>query len=170
MNFTDYLIDSLLVLLVLLQIKQTPLTNRLLIRPLLIVGGAVVGYLHGIPTAGNDLLLVGALGLLGAGIGVASGRATIMRTLQNGTVTVRAGWAAAILWISGMGARFAFIWWISHTGTAPIARFSAAHSITSGQAWTVALLAMAVCEVVGRTLVLATRRQHLQQHPAAALA
>lgn len=170
MTFTDYLIDSLLVLLVLQQIKPTTLTNRLLIRPLLIVAGAVAGYLHGIPTAGNDLLLISALGLLGAALGVASGRATIMQTLQDGTVSVRAGWAAAALWVSGMGARFGFIWWITHTGATTIAHFSAAHAITSGQAWTAALLAMAVSEVLGRTLVLATRRQHLQHRPATALA
>ena len=170
MTFTDYLIDSLLVLLVLQQIKPTTLTNRLLIRPLVIVAGAVAGYLHGIPTAGNDLALIAALGLLGATLGIASGRATIMHTLNDGTITVRAGWSAAILWVCGMGARFGFIWWITHTGTTTIAHFSAAHAITSSQAWTVALLAMAVSEVLGRTLVLTARRHHLQQNPAAALA
>jgi len=73
MTTTDYLIDSLLVLLVLMQIRERKLTTRTLIRPLVIVGVAVLNYLHGIPTAGNDLILVGAFALLGALIGVASG-------------------------------------------------------------------------------------------------
>jgi hypothetical protein len=67
-----------------------------------------------------------------------------------------------------MGGRFAFVWWISHTGAGSIAHFSAAHSITSGEAWTVALLAMALCEVCGRTVVMAARRQGLQGRPGAA--
>ncbi len=42
MTTTDYLIDGALVLLVLLQIKERPLTDRLLVRPLIIVAIAVV--------------------------------------------------------------------------------------------------------------------------------
>jgi hypothetical protein len=48
--------------------------------------------------------------------------------------------------------------------------FSAQHSITSQEAWTVALVAMAVFEVAGRTLVLATRRRQLHSQPTPALA
>jgi hypothetical protein len=59
MSFTDYLIDSTLVLLVPFQIKERPLTTKTLLRPLIMVGIAVASYLHGIPTAGNDLVLVG---------------------------------------------------------------------------------------------------------------
>ena len=74
MSITDYLIDSALVLLVLLQIKERPLTTKALIRPMIIVGVAVLNYLHGIPTAGNDLVLIGVLATLGLLIGTASGR------------------------------------------------------------------------------------------------
>jgi hypothetical protein len=42
MTTTDYLIDSALVLLVLLQIKERPLTTKVLISPLVIVAIAVV--------------------------------------------------------------------------------------------------------------------------------
>jgi hypothetical protein len=52
MSITDYLIDSTLVLLVLLQIRERELTTRAILRPLIIVGIAVANYLHGIPTAG----------------------------------------------------------------------------------------------------------------------
>jgi hypothetical protein len=166
MTFTDYLIDSTLVLLVLLQIKERPLTTRSLVRPIVIVGIAVVSYLNGIPTAGNDLVLVAALGLTGLAIGVASGMTVFMRRDEHGEVLSRAGWASALFWVLGMGSRFAFLVWINNGGSADIAHFSAEHTITSHEAWTAALLAMAVFEVGGRTLVQALRREQLSVAPA----
>ena len=161
MTTTDYLIDSALVLLVLLQIKERPLTTRTLVRPLVIVAIAVVSYLHGIPTGGNDLVLVGLLATLGAIIGIASGQAVLMRRGDDGEVLARSGWASGCFWVLGMGSRFAFIYWITHSGASTIASFSAQHSITSGEAWTVGLLAMAVLEVGGRSLIQLVRRNQL---------
>ena len=70
-----------------------------------------------------------------------------------------------------MGSRFAFAVWVAHGGASVVGQFSAQHAITSGAAWTAALLAMAVFEVWGRTLVLAARRHQLEQGvPAAELA
>ena len=162
MTTLDYLLDSALVLLVLMQIQERELTVKSLVRPLVIVGIAVQQYLHGIPTAGNDLLLVGVLATLGGLIGVASGQSLLMRTGENGKVLARAGWASAFFWVLGMGSRFAFLIWINNGGKSSIASFSASHSITSGEAWTVALLAMAVFEVVGRTALVAARRHRLE--------
>jgi hypothetical protein len=161
MTITDYLIDSALVLLVVQQMRERTLTTRSLVRPLVIVGIAVANYLHGIPTAGNDLVLVGVLASVGAAIGIASGRTVVMRRGRAGEVLARAGWASAVLWVLGMGSRFAFAVWASNGGGPAVAHFSAANSITSNEAWTVALLAMAVCEVCGRTLVMALRREHV---------
>jgi hypothetical protein len=161
MTITDYLIDSILVLLVLVQIRESTLTVRSLIRPIVILAVAVENYLHGIPTAGNDLVLVGALALVGLLIGLASGQTVFMRRDENGEVLARAGWASALFWVLGMGSRFAFLIWVNNGGGATIAHFSAEHSITGAEAWTVALLAMAVFEVGGRTLVQAIRRQQL---------
>lgn len=166
MSFTDYLLDSALVLLVLIQLRERRLTTKDLIRPLIIVGIAVMNYLHGIPTAGNDLVLVGAFALVGGLIGTASGQTVKMRVSADGAVLARAGWASAIFWVLGMGSRFAFILWMTHFGRSTIVSFSAHHSITSAEAWTVALLAMAVFEVATRTAVLAARRSRLQ-HPRA---
>ncbi len=163
MSTTDYLIDSALVLLVLLQIKERPLTDRTLIRPLIILGIAVVSYFNGFPTGGNDLVLVGTLALIGGAIGVASGQTVFMRRGENGEALARAGWASAFFWVLGMGSRFAFLVWINNGGKSTIASFSAHHSITSGEAWTVALLAMAVFEVLGRTAVMAYRRNQVQR-------
>ena len=166
----DYILDSALVLLVLIQIKERTLTTKALIRPLVIVGIAVISYLHGIPTAGNDLVLVGVLALVGGLIGLAAGQTLFMRVGSNGEVLARAGWAAAFFWVLGMGGRFVFIYWISHGGQDQIAHFSATHSITSRETWTVALLAMAVFEVAGRTALVAVRRYRLQAQAALRLA
>jgi hypothetical protein len=162
MTTTDYILDSLLVLLVLLQIKEKPLSTKSLIRPLVIIGVAVMNYLHGIPTAGNDLVLVGATATLGALIGLMSAYTLKMRVGDDGEVLARAGWASGFFWVLGMGSRFAFIFWMTHGGAGSIVQFSAQHSITSAEAWTVALLAMAVFEVVGRTALVALRRSQLQ--------
>lgn len=165
MTFTDYLIDSTLVLLVLLQVKERPLTVRTLVRPLVIVAVAVENYLHGVPAAGNDLVLVGILALIGLTIGTASGQTVIMRRGADGHVLARTGWWSGAFWVLGMGSRFAFLVWISNGGGATIAHFSAELAITSPEAWTVALLAMAVCEVAGRTLVQAVRRLRMIGRP-----
>jgi hypothetical protein len=167
MTTTDYLIDSALVLLVLLQIKERRLTTASIVRPIVIVGVAVANYFHNIPTAGNDLVLIAVLALTGLSIGVASALTVHMRRGGHGEALARAGWASACFWVLGMGSRFAFLIWISHGGASSIASFSAAHSITSGAAWTDALLSMAVLEVLGRSLTMAMRRHRLETSGAA---
>jgi hypothetical protein len=107
MSITDYLVDSALVLLVLLQIKERPLTTRSLIRPLVIVAIAVVSYFKSIPTAGNDLVLIGVLALLGAMLGTAAGQTTLVRRREDGVVVARAGWLAGFFWVLGMDRRAA---------------------------------------------------------------
>jgi hypothetical protein len=165
MNITDYLIDSALVLLVLMQIKERKMTLRPLIRPLVILGIAVASYLHGIPTQGNDLSLVAVFAVTGGLIGLASGVTVIMRRQPEGTVTFRSGWVSGFFWVLGMGSRFGFIYWITHSGADSIARFSANHSISSSETWTVALLAMAVFEVLSRTVVMYARWRQLEGRP-----
>ena len=162
MSTSDYLIDSALVLLVIFQIKERELTPMQLIRPVVILGIAIVSYLHGVPTAGNDLVLVGVLALVGSLIGVASGATVIFRRADDGRILFRAAWLSGFFWVLGMGSRFAFAYWSSHGGQSSIGTFSAHHSITSGEAWTVALLAMAAFEVFGRTAVMAVRRRELE--------
>jgi hypothetical protein len=153
MSATTYILDSALVLLVIIQMKERVLTNATLIRPFLILAVAVASYFSTFPTAGNDLPLILAISGIGAVLGVASGL----------TVIMRAGAASAILWVLGMGSRFAFaVWAASASGALNVLHFSAAHDITTQATWTVALLGMAVCEVLGRTLVMVYRRQTLQ--------
>jgi hypothetical protein len=169
MTTTDYLIDSLLVLLVLLQLKERALTTKAIVRPLVIVAVAAANYVHGVPTAGNDLVLIAILAITGGAIGVASAQTMIMRAGSGDEVLARAGWASAFFWVLGMGSRFAFIFWITHSGASTVGQFGAQHGITAS-AWTVALLAMAVCEVTARSALMAARRQRLQGRPAFQLA
>jgi hypothetical protein len=168
MSAADYLIDSALLLLVLIQIKERKLTTISLIRPFAIAGLAILIYLRGIPTAGNDLVLLAVAAAAGLLIGAASGQTVLIRTVPDGDVLARSGWASAIFWVLGMGSRFAFLIWITHGGAATTERFSAAHAITSKEAWTVALLAMAVAEVTSRSAVQAIRRRHYLTHAAPA--
>jgi hypothetical protein len=171
MSPTDYILDSALVLLVILQMREKVLTNRILLRPVIILAIAVASYFTAFPTAGNDLPLILAVSVLGAVLGVLSGVTVIMRPNAEGRVTARAGIASAAFWVLGMGSRFAFaVWAASASGALHITHFSVQHHITSAQAFTVALLGMAVCEVLGRTLVMVARRSQLQAGTRIALA
>ena len=58
MSTTDYLLNGALVALVLLQVRGRRLTTWMLLRPIGIVAVIASFYLHGIPTQGNDLVLV----------------------------------------------------------------------------------------------------------------
>jgi hypothetical protein len=171
MSPTDYILDSALVLLVIIQMKERVLTNVALLRPVVILAAAVASYFQSFPTAGNDIPLILAISGIGAALGILSGITVIMRRNPEGLVTARAGIASAAFWVLGMGSRFAFaVWAASASGTAHLATFSGAHHITSSQAFTVALLGMAVGEVLCRSLIMVTRRSQLQGHTRLALA
>ncbi len=157
MTLTDYAIDIALIALVALQIRGRRLTARSLILPVALVGWAAASYLHGIPTAGNDLFLVVGGAAAGITLGVLCGALTSVRQDPDGQPFAKAGVAAAVLWVLGVGTRFAFQLYASHGGAGAIGRFSAAHSITSGQAWVAALILMAIGEALARTAVLGLR-------------
>jgi hypothetical protein len=123
------------ILLVLRQIRESRLGVTSLALPVVIVGAAAAYYLRAIPTAGNDITLDLTLGAVGAILGIACGLTTRMRRDETGAVLARAGLAAAILWIAGIGSRTAFALYSSHGGGAAIERFSITHDITIAQAW-----------------------------------
>jgi hypothetical protein len=157
MTLTDYAIDIALIALVFLQVRGRRLTARSLILPVALVGWAASSYLHGIPTAGNDLVVVVAGAAAGITLGVLTGTFTSVRPDAEGHAFAKAGLAAATLWVLGVGTRFAFQLYASHGGAGAIGRFSTAHSITSGEAWVAALILMALGEAVARTSVLGLR-------------
>jgi hypothetical protein len=161
MTTTDYLIDIALIGLVLFQIHGRRLTFRSLILPLGIVGYVALTYLKGVPTAGNDLILVLGCAAVGALLGSLCGHFTSVKPNAEGMPVAKAGLAAAGFWILGTAGRLAFQLYASHGGGAAIERFSAAHDITSVTAWTAALILMAICEAVTRTAILAWRANSL---------
>jgi hypothetical protein len=80
---------------------------------------------------------------------------------EGGHVWARAGAVAVVAWVAGMGFRFAFALYANtEAGDRAIGRYSAHHSITSGQAWTTALVLMAFAEVLARMGIMQWRRVH----------
>jgi hypothetical protein len=157
MTITDYAIDIVLIGLVAFQIHGMRLTRRALILPLVLVGIVATNYLKTIPTAGNDLFLIVGLTAIGATLGSLAGLFTSVRQDSSGTPVAKAGAVAAILWVLGVGSRFAFQLYVSHGGLPAVAHFSAAHDITSGAAWTAALVLMALTEVLCRHAIIVFR-------------
>lgn len=159
MTFTDWLLDIALLLVVFRQIREGRIDRRFVLIPLGIVGFVAHSYLHSIPTAGNDLVLIGVMIGVGALLGIAGGLTTRVR-FDGEHALAKAGWIAATLWILGMGSRMAFVLWSEHGGEPTIARFSRAHDITTQDAWVTAFVLMALTEVGIRvgTIVL---RAHL---------
>ncbi len=157
MTLTEYLIDIALIAVVLLQVRRRRLNVLSLVLPIGIVAYAATQYLHSIPTGGNDLALVAVGVTAGTALGVLTGLFTSVRRDADGHAYSKAGALAAILWLVGVGTRFAFQLYASNGGGRAIERFSAHHAITSSAAWTAALILMAFGEVIARTAVLGLR-------------
>jgi hypothetical protein len=166
MNTDTYIINIVLVLLVVRQIRERRLDLRGLLLPVALVAVAGFSFLHTIPTAGNDLILVAVLATAGAAMGVACALATHVRLGNDGTPLARAGRVAAALWIAGVGARMAFAYGSAHGLGPTIAWFSREHAITSASAWVAALVLMALADVTTRLLVLYARGRRLSDRRA----
>ncbi|MFE9372687.1 hypothetical protein ACFYM2_23360 [Streptomyces sp. NPDC006711] len=149
MTTTDWLTDIALVLVVFRQLREGRLDLKTFLIPLGIVAFVAHSYLHSIPTAGNDLVLIGALVAAGAALGVAGGVYTRIR-VSGEHLLIKAGAVSAALWVLGMGARMGFQVWVDHGGASHVAQFSIAHQITTDQAWVAAFVLMALTEVVTR--------------------
>lgn len=161
MTVTDYLLNGALVALVVLQIRGRRMTTRMLLLPVVAVGIVAVDFLHSVPTAGNDLVLIMAGALCGLVLGTACGLATRVFRRTDGIPIAKAGAIAALLWVVGVGARVAFALYATHGGGDAIGRFGIAHQITSPEAWATCLVLMAIAEVVSRTAVLAAKQHRL---------
>jgi hypothetical protein len=161
MTTTAYLINAALLLLIVRQIRERRVDLRGLLVPVVLVYAVAGSYLHSIPTAGNDLVLVGGLAAVGLVLGTTSAFMHSLRIGSDGVALARAGWIAAGLWVTGIGARMAFVFASEHGAEKAIAHFSAAHSITGAGAWTAALVLMALCEVASRLVALYLRAHRL---------
>lgn len=161
MSTIDYVVDILLIVVIFRQVRPLEITARSAVLPLLIIAYAGQHYLHGFALGGNDLLLIVLFTCAGIALGTWSGLATRVWS-HEGTVLVQAGAVAVATWIMGMGFRFAFAVYANTAGgDRAIGRVSAHHAITSGQAWTTALVLMAFGEVLARVALMQWRRREL---------
>jgi hypothetical protein len=161
----DYITDLLLIAVVVRQMRVRQLTLRSLLLPLGLVAGAGITYLRPISLGGNNISLIAVLATTGVLLGALSGAATAVWRRGDGAVYSRAGILAALLWVLGMGARFAFAIWVTHSGAATVARFSVHHGITGANIWQFALVLTAYGEVLSRIGVLQVRRLRAERHP-----
>src|ERR1039457_1994551 len=161
-----YLINAILVLLVIRQIREHRLHPRSLAVPVLAVGAAAVLFLHSVPVRGDDVPLELICVSAGAVMGGLAGLATYLRRGGDGRVLGRAGWLAAGMWITGVGARMAFVFAATHGAGPAIGRFSFTHQITGADAWTAALVMMALADVLTRLGVLFVRGRRMIAGPA----
>jgi hypothetical protein len=160
MTTTEYLLNAAFVLLVLRQARERELDRRSVIVPLIIMSFVGAEYLHTFPTAGNDLVLIILLTLLGLTLGVLGGFATRVRTGEGGVALARVGWIAGGLLVAGIGSRMAFAFAVSHGLQPAVHNFSVAHQIGAA-AWPVAFVLMAFVEVSARIAVVQLRGRRL---------
>ena len=156
-----YLINALLVLLVVRQIREHQLDARALAIPVLAVAAAAVMFLHTVPGGGSDIMLDLLCVSAGAAMGAIGGLATRLRLGADGRPLGRAGILAAGMWIAGVGARMVFYFAATHGAGPAIAAFSIAHHITGSAAWTAALVMMALADVLTRLVVVYLRGRRL---------
>lgn len=156
MTTSDYLINGVFILIVLRQARERQLDTRSIVAPVAMMVLVGQQYLHSIPTAGNDPVLIGVLAAVGLGLGTLCGAATHVRAAEDGTARARVGLVAAVLLIAGIGSRMVFSVAISHGFEPAVAGFSVSHQITAA-AWPVALVLMALCEVGARIAIVHLR-------------
>src|ERR1039458_4594350 len=95
-----YLINAILVLLVVRQIREHRLDLRSLAVPVLAVGAAAVLFLRSVPAGGNDIPLELICVSAGAVMGGLAGLATYLRRGGGGRGLGRAGRAGGGPWIT----------------------------------------------------------------------
>jgi hypothetical protein len=160
MTTTEYLLNAAFVLLVLRQSRERELDRRSIVVPLVLMLFVGSQYVHSLPTAGNDLVLIVLLVAVGLTLGLLGGLATQVRAGDSGVALGRVGWIAGGLLVAGIGARMAFAFAIGHGFEPALRSFSIAHQIGAG-AWPVALVLMALIEVGARIAVVQIRGRRL---------
>lgn len=158
MTASDYLLGLGAMAIVLWGMRRHELSDRRLLRPLIIAAVVCVGFLPAIPTTGADLALVAAGTLTGIACGAISGLAT--RVERDGTGAIVATGTPLAVAVTGgaFAARFAFAVAATNGLGPAIGRASQALDVTSAQAWVAALVLMAVGDLGVRALVLWQRR------------
>jgi hypothetical protein len=160
-----YLINALLILLVVRQVREHQLDLWALAVPVLAVAAAAVMFLYSVPGGGSDIALDLLCVAAGAVMGAIGGLVTRLRPGADGRPLGRAGVLAASMWIAGVGARMTFYFAATHGAGPAIARFSIAHHITGSAAWTAALVMMTLADVLTRLAVVYLRGRRVGAKP-----
>lgn len=156
MSLSDYLFPALLIFSVVRQVRGRHLSLFGLAWPVGLVIWAGASYLHGFPAGGHDFMLVIATAASGAVLGLLAGVFTLVYRRADGALMAQATAATIVLWVLGTAGRLAFGLYAEHGGGPHI--LSLSHSLgIAVTAWAPALILMALCEVLGRTLVLGLR-------------
>ena len=170
MNALDYILDAVLVATVFVQFRGRRLTPRNLGLPVAIVVYFLFAYLEGVPTAGNDLYLVGGGVVLGLVFGVGAGSFTRVYPTENG-IYAKAGALAAVFWTTGVVLRTAFSLYAADGGPSAdrnIGHLMRSLDITASSAIVACLLLMVLVEVGSRQLIVAARYLRLRNQAALA--
>ena len=159
MSTFDYILGVGALVLIVWNMRRHELTDRSLRRPVIIAAVVAVSFLHAIPTAGGDGVLVG-LGLLtGIACGTISALATrVERDAATGAVISAATPLAVAVTAGAFAGRMAFAVAATNGLGPAIGRFSSRIGVDSAQAWIAALVLMAVADLVVRALILWRRR------------
>ena len=172
MNMLDYILDAVLLATIFVQFRGRRLTPRNLALPVAIVGYFLFAYLKGVPTAGNDLLLIGGGVLLGLVFGAGAGAFTRVYYRESG-IYAKAGLLAATFWATGVVLRTAFSLYASDGGASAdrtIGKVMHSWNITSSNAIVACLLLMVLVEVCARQLIVGARYLRLRNGSGEALA
>ena len=167
MNALDYILDAVLVATIFLQFRGG-VTVRNLLLPIAIVVYFLLASLKGVPTAGNDLYLIGGGVALGLIFGVGAGVFTRVYPGEKG-IYAKAGLLAAAFWATGVVLRTAFSLYASDGGASAdraIGRVMHSWDITSSSAIVACLLLMVMVEVGSRQLIVGTRYLGLRNRAA----
>jgi hypothetical protein len=157
MSTTQWILSiALLAWALLRNLGTREVTRGTFLLPLVIVGVAASYFLVPLPTAGHDLDLVVAFGLVGMLLGLAAAGVTRLHH-RDGRLVATAGAGFAALWLVMIGGRIAFAEWANGAGSRAVAIFSRNHAITGADAWTAAFVVMALGMVLARTVTLAVR-------------
>ena len=160
MTTTDYLINAVFVLVVLRQARERKVDARSFLAPMAVVLYVGHIYVRSVPTAGNDLMLVGVLASVGLALGVLGGFATHIRIGADDGALARVGWIAGALLIAGITSRLVFVYAVHHGAYHAVSAFSIANHIGAA-AWPAALVSMALIEVGARLVTVQLRARGL---------
>ncbi len=160
MTTIDYLINLLFVFVVFRQAREREIDRRYFVIPIGLVIWVASQYLHALPTAGNDLVLVGGLAAVGVTLGTISGLATQIRRDGDGVAFARVGWVAGVLLVAGISSRMVFAFALSHGLDPAVRSFSIANHLGAA-AWPAAMVLMALCEVGARLSTVYLRSNRL---------